>query len=430
MVTDYKYEQLESEKVFKDPVHSYIHVTDRIIWDLIKTKEFQRLRRIKQLGTLYFAFPSAEHSRFTHSLGVYEIVRKMVENFSRYDKWTKDDRLLALCAALLHDVGHGPFSHSFEKIFGTDHETYTKKIILGDTEVNRVLKRVDESFPEAVASVIAHTHENKLIISMISSQIDADRMDYLQRDSYVTGVEYGKFDIDRLLRVMVPSKDEVLIKDSGMHAVEDYLMSRYQMYWQIYFHPVSRGGEVLLTLIFNRAKELYERGYVFKQPPKYLIPFFEKRETVHDYLILDETVMNFYLQEWVEEIDEILNELADRFVNRKLFNYVPFYDGFITYSELESLFEAAGIDPKYFLLTDKYSDMPYDYDRPGSSRQPIHILKESGSIREISAESVVIQAITGLDRSNAKLYYPKEKVMRIKDDTIKKKILNLLNELS
>ena len=128
--------------------------------------------------------------------------------------------------------------------------------------MNRVLKRVDESFPEAVASVIAHTHENKLIISMISSQIDADRMDYLQRDSYVTGVEYGKFDIDRLLRVMVPSKDEVLIKDSGMHAVEDYLMSRYQMYWQIYFHPVSRGGEVLLTLIFNRAKELYERGYV------------------------------------------------------------------------------------------------------------------------------------------------------------------------
>src|SRR5699024_311748 len=119
-------------------------------------------------------------------------------------------------------------------------------------------------------------HPNKLIVSMISSQIDADRMDYLQRDAYFTGVEYGKFDIDRLLRVMIPTQDEILIKETGMHAVEDYLMSRYQMYWQVYFHPVSRGGEVLLTLIFRRAKELYKAGYTFLQEPKYLKPFFDE----------------------------------------------------------------------------------------------------------------------------------------------------------
>src|SRR5699024_9939138 len=176
----------------------------------------------------------------------------------KYDVWDDDDRVLALSAALLHDLGHGPFSHSFEKIFNTDHEDYTRKIILGDTEVNKVLRRVSDTFPEEVASVIDHTHPNKLIVSMISSQIDADRMDYLQRDAYFTGVEYGKFDIDRLLRVMIPTQDEILIKETGMHAVEDYLMSRYQMYWQVYFHPVSRGGEVLLTLIFRRAKELYK----------------------------------------------------------------------------------------------------------------------------------------------------------------------------
>ncbi|CAM3390368.1 HD domain-containing protein [Nosocomiicoccus ampullae] len=430
MSSNYKDLQLEDEKVFKDPVHSYVHVTDQVIWDLIKTKEFQRLRRIKQLGTLYFAFPSAEHSRFTHSLGVYEIVRKIVENFSQYDEWDNDDRILALSAALLHDVGHGPFSHSFEQIFNTDHEMYTKEIILGNTEINSVLKRVSEDFPEEVASVISHTHKNKLVVSMISSQIDADRMDYLQRDSYFTGVEYGKFDIDRLLRVMIPSKNEVLIKESGMHAVEDYLMSRYQMYWQIYFHPVSRGGEVLLTLIFKRAKELYESGYEFKQPPKYLIPFFEDRETVHDYLILDETIMNFYLQEWTGEMDDVLSELADRFVNRKLFKFVPFYDGFLTKLEFETLFEKAGIDPEYNLFTDRYSDMPYDYDRPGSKRQPIHLLKKNGEIREISEVSEIIEAITGLHRKDAKLYYPKEKVLNIKDDTIRTKILNLLNELS
>ena len=173
-MTAYKDKQLIEEKVFKDPVHRYIHVRDQVIWDLIKTCEFQRLRRIKQLGTLYLAFHSAEHSRFNHSLGVYEIVRRMIENFREYKEWDDKNRLLAMSAALLHDLGHGPFSHSFEKIFDVNHEDFTRKIILGQTEVNRVLKRVDPNFPIEVAKVINKTHPNKLIISMISSQIDED----------------------------------------------------------------------------------------------------------------------------------------------------------------------------------------------------------------------------------------------------------------
>lgn len=428
----YKNQKLKDEKVFKDPVHSYAHVTDQVIWDLIKTREFQRLRRIRQLGTLYMAFHSAEHSRFNHSLGVYEIVRIMIRNFRKYDVWDDDDRVLALSAALLHDLGHGPFSHSFEKIFNTDHEDYTRKIILGDTEVNKVLRRVSDTFPEEVASVIDHTHPNKLIVSMISSQIDADRMDYLQRDAYFTGVEYGKFDIDRLLRVMIPTKDEILIKETGMHAVEDYLMSRYQMYWQIYFHPVSRGGEVLLTLIFRRANELYKRGYTFLHEPKYLKPFFDENVTVEDYLKLDEMVVNFYLQEWMYESDTILSELADRFVNRELFKYIPFDGSFITMSELDALFTEAGLDPKYNLFSDSYSDMPYDYDRPGSkdTRRPIHLLKKNGDVREISSQSIIINSITGIHRYDSKLYFPKEKVNNIEDENLKTRILNLLNELS
>lgn len=214
-ISEYGKKQLVEEKVFKDPVHRYIHVRDQVIWDLIKTKEFQRLRRIKQLGTLYLAFHSAEHSRFNHSLGVYEIVRRMVVNFQEFEEWNNDDRLLALAAALLHDLGHGPFSHCFETIFDTDHEEFTRKIILGNTEVNEVLKRVSVDFPLEVAKVIDKTHENRLVISMISSQIDADRMDYLQRDSYYTGVSYGNFDMERILRVMRPSQEEVIIKESG-----------------------------------------------------------------------------------------------------------------------------------------------------------------------------------------------------------------------
>ena len=403
--SSYVTKKLAEEKVFKDPIHKYVHVKDQLIWDLIKTKEFQRLRRIKQLGTLYLAFHTAEHSRFGHSLGVYEIVRRMIdESFVGREAWNNKDRPLALCAALLHDLGHGPFSHSFEKIFNTDHEAFTQEIITGNTEVNEVLSRVSETFPQEVADVINKTHKNKLVISMISSQIDADRMDYLQRDAYFTGVSYGTFDMERILRLMRPSKDEVLIKESGMHAVENFIMSRYQMYWQIYFHPVSRGGEVLLNNCLKRVKQLYKEDYQFKMYPKEFIPFFEGTITIDQYVELDEVTVLFYLKKWIHEEDEILSDLARRFINRDLFKYIPFDGSIITITELQDLFIEGGIDPEYYFVSEAFSDLPYDYDRPGSNRQPIHLLRQNGSIKEISSQSLVISSITGINREDYKLY--------------------------
>ncbi|MBV5221660.1 HD domain-containing protein [Staphylococcus hominis] len=429
--SSYVTKKLAEEKVFKDPIHKYVHVKDQLIWDLIKTKEFQRLRRIKQLGTLYLAFHTAEHSRFGHSLGVYEIVRRMIdESFVGREAWNNKDRPLALCAALLHDLGHGPFSHSFEKIFNTDHEAFTQEIITGNTEVNEVLSRVSETFPQEVADVINKTHKNKLVISMISSQIDADRMDYLQRDAYFTGVSYGTFDMERILRLMRPSKDEVLIKESGMHAVENFIMSRYQMYWQIYFHPVSRGGEVLLNNCLKRVKQLYKEDYQFKMYPKEFIPFFEGTITIDQYVELDEVTVLFYLKKWIHEEDEILSDLARRFINRDLFKYIPFDGSIITITELQDLFIEGGIDPEYYFVSEAFSDLPYDYDRPGSNRQPIHLLRRNGSIKEISSQSLVISSITGINREDYKLYYPKEMILNIKDSEVKGSIINLLNELN
>lgn len=429
--SSYVTKKLAEEKVFKDPIHKYVHVKDQLIWDLIKTKEFQRLRRIKQLGTLYLAFHTAEHSRFGHSLGVYEIVRRMIdESFVGREAWNNKDRPLALCAALLHDLGHGPFSHSFEKIFNTDHEAFTQEIITGNTEVNEVLSRVSEIFPQEVADVINKTHKNKLVISMISSQIDADRMDYLQRDAYFTGVSYGTFDMERILRLMRPSKDEVLIKESGMHAVENFIMSRYQMYWQIYFHPVSRGGEVLLNNCLKRVKQLYKEDYQFKMYPKEFIPFFEGTITIDQYVELDEVTVLFYLKKWIHEEDEILSDLARRFINRDLFKYIPFDGSIITITELQDLFIEGGIDPEYYFVSEAFSDLPYDYDRPGSNRQPIHLLRRNGSIKEISSQSLVISSITGINREDYKLYYPKEMILNIKDSEVKGSIINLLNELN
>src|SRR5690625_4377909 len=198
----YKDKQLDEVKVFKDPVHRYVRVKDQVIWDLIATPEFQRLRRIKQLGTTYITFHGAEHSRFNHSLGVYEIIRRILENFTEELNWDHEERMLCLTAALLHDLGHGPYSHCFEKVFDLDHEHFTKQIILRNTKVNQILTKVSRDFPKKVAEVINKTYHDKLIVSLISSQIDADRMDYLQRDAYYTGVSYGHFDMARILRVM------------------------------------------------------------------------------------------------------------------------------------------------------------------------------------------------------------------------------------
>lgn len=428
----YPNEKLSEEKVFKDPVHRYIHVRDRVIWELIGTAEFQRLRRIRQLGTTYLTFHGAEHSRFSHSLGVYEIVRRIIDDgFQGRPEWNEDERLLCLCAALLHDLGHGPFSHSFEKVFHLDHEEFTQAIIVGDTEVNQVLTKVGKDFPKKVAEVIAKTYENKLIVSLISSQIDADRMDYLQRDAYYTGVSYGHFDMERILRVMRPREDQAVIKHSGMHAVEDYIMSRYQMYWQVYFHPVTRSAEVILTKILHRAKELHHHYYEFKQEPTHFYSIFEEEISLKEYLKLDESVILFYFQAWEEEEDEILSDLCRRFMNRQLFKYIEFNPNsqMKMWMELTTLFKKAGINPDYYLVVDSSSDLPYDFYRPGEEeeRLPIHLLMPNNEVRELSRQSEIVEAISGKKRTDHKLYFPQDLIDQLSSKRkVKDQIINLL----
>ncbi|KGX86489.1 HD domain-containing protein [Pontibacillus litoralis] len=427
----YKDEKLHEEKVFKDPVHRYVHVRDRVIWDLVGTPEFQRLRRVKQLGTSYLTFHGAEHSRFNHSLGVYEIVRRIIDNFQNREHWNHEERLLCLTAALLHDLGHGPFSHSFEKVFKLDHEYFTRAIILGDTYVHAILQRVAPDFPQKVADVINKTYENKLVVSLISSQIDADRMDYLQRDAYFTGVSYGHFDMERILRVMRPMEDQVVVKESGMHAVEDYIMSRYQMYWQVYFHPVTRSAEVILTKVLHRAKQLYEEGYTFKCAPVHFETFFKGEPDLQAYLKLDEAITLYYFQMWQEEEDPILSDLCWRFVNRKLFKYVEFNPNtqMNEWMELYKLFQKAGMDPDYYLVVDSSSDLPYDFYRPGEEgeRLPIHLLLPNKELQELSRKSEIVEAISGKKRTDHKLYFPKDLIERLsKRSKTKKRILEIL----
>ncbi|WP_248514116.1 HD domain-containing protein, partial [Sporosarcina sp. NCCP-2222] len=335
-------------------------------------------------------------------------------------EWNDEERLVTLCAALLHDLGHGPFSHAFEKVFSLDHEQFTQRILVGDTEVNAVLRKVSPDFPQKVADVIGKTYPDKLVVSMISSQIDADRMDYLQRDAYYTGVSYGHFDMERILRVMRPAEEQVVIKFSGMHAVEDYIMSRYQMYWQVYFHPVSRSAEVILMKILHRARQLHNNGYQFTYDPVHFRSFFNQTFQLEDYISLDESVLLAYFQWWRKEEDAILADLCDRFINRRLFQYAEFDPAkeYRKIGKLEQLFKEAGLDPEYYLVADSSSDLPYDFYRPGeeNERVPIYLQMPGGELRELSRSSDIVDAISGKRRTDHKIYFPEDLLLEKKDE--------------
>lgn len=408
------------EKVFRDPVHNYIPVEDELIYDLINSKEFQRLRRIKQLGSSSFTFHGAEHSRFSHCLGVYYLARRVTNIFDKKysDIWNSNESLLTMTAALLHDIGHGAYSHTFERLFDTNHETITQQIILSpETEINTILRRVSPDFPDKVASVINHTYSNKQVEQLISSQIDVDRMDYLLRDSYFTGASYGEFDLTRVLRVIRPIENGIAFSRDGMHAVEDYIISRYQMYMQVYFHPASRAMEVLLQNLLKRAKYLYPKEKeFFTVTSPHLIPFFENRVTLEDYLSLDDGVMNTYFQTWMQSADKILSDLASRFINRKVFKSITFDEKDLSNLEkLRKIVKDLGFDPTYYTALHLNFDLPYDVYKPDvqNPRTQIEMLQEDGSIAELSTLSPLVHTLSGTTHGDRCFYFPKE--MLIKD---------------
>lgn len=394
-------------KVLRDPIHSYIHVDLQVIWDCINAKEFQRLRRIHQLGGNFQVYHTAEHSRFAHSLGVYEIVRRMVNEVTELSEVLSEyEKATVMLAGLLHDIGHGPFSHAFEAISSVKHEEFTERVILEDTEIHRILSEVNPNLPKEVASIINYTHPNEYLNQIVSGQLDADRMDYLLRDAYFTGTSYGNFDLERVIRTLRVKDKKIVVKESGIHTVEDYIMARYHMYWQVYFHPVARSYESILTMLFQRMKELYKTNPELIAECKMFIPFLiDQTPTVQDHFKLDEAAALYGFTLLSESTDSILADLSSRLLNRRLFIYATLHND----EELENVKEEVrkrGYDPKYYVTSDEAYQRPYQPYQTSAGHN-IWVLSEENEVKELSEVSLIVQAIVnGKSKEDKKVFYP------------------------
>jgi len=399
------------QRNYRDPLHNIISLNessreDRLLVELIDSSEFQRLRRIKQLGLAMFTYQGAEHSRFTHSLGVMHLMTRALDQLGLEHHIDPRERLVGRSSALLHDLGHGPFSHLIEKVFGLRHEEWTRRIVLdASTDVNRILTNYDISLPADIASVYRHEYSAAFIVQMVSSQLDCDRMDYLLRDSMMTGVKYGVYDLEWVLHALKidRSTGRIYVEAKGLHAIEEYLQARYYMFRQVYFHRTLRSAEALLTSALTRARELAAgsgdvtiHGEVFR---KMLLG---EPATTAEFLELDDTDLVFNLKQWGREQDPILSDLARRFVSRRLFKASDLeIPGDVTPLFLERaahLVSRFGFDPRYYLILDKASDIPYyGYYLPGRPEPDGQIYIEAAGpqpeIKEIGDVSAVVRGM-------------------------------------
>ncbi len=311
----------------RDVIHGDIDINEDIFIDLIETKEFQRLRNIKQIGLSYVSFPTAEHSRFSHSIGVYHLATRMIEVLENKTNIDLDDSdcLSLRIACLLHDVGHGAFSHTSEEFFGFNHEQYSIDIIKSsDTQINQVLNKYNPNLIDTVVSFIKKDHPHNILNEILSGTVDVDRMDYLLRDSYFAGVKYGEVDIDRLFNVIDIKENQLVFHEKGLKAVEDFIMSRYNMFSQVYLNKKALAYEVLVREILAELKKLSTTNLAqLPNGVNKLLPFFNNQVSVKDYLLVDDMVFINLINDLANldtynyELDYVVM-LAKAFVNKKI----------------------------------------------------------------------------------------------------------------
>ena len=311
-------------KIFSDPVHGFITIPKGIILKLIDHPYIQRLRRIRQLGLGYLVFPAAEHSRFSHAIGALELGQRVLKNLREKDTTISDAEVTGtLIAILLHDAGHGPLSHTLEHTLIEDfnHEMMSLKIM-------ELLNKEFEGELTTAIDIFQDLYPKKFLHQLISSQLDMDRLDYLKRDSFFTGVSEGSVGINRILKTMRVFNGNVVIEKKGIYAVENYILSRRLMYMQVYLHKTVLSADALIRKIFERVKFLLQNGAQVNIPSKSMDYFLSKKPSskknisfkmIEHYMALDDHDVFICLKSWSNSKDKILADLTTRFLNRSLF---------------------------------------------------------------------------------------------------------------
>jgi uncharacterized protein len=400
-----------SEKIYRDSVHNIIRLktdTDegKLLVRLIDTAEFQRLRRIRQLGLAMFTYQGAEHSRFTHSLGALHLATRILFKLQPNYKISNEEILAVRAAALLHDIGHGAFSHVIEKILDFHHEDFTIEAVLSDeTEVGNVLRKFSSNLPNNIANIINGSFRPMALAQLVSSQLDVDRMDYLLRDSLMTGAKYGVFDLEWIIKSLEIDElnDRLYVSARGLHAVEDYLQARYYMYRQVYFHRTLRSAEVVLRSLFHRALDVFSTSgkLWFAENTAFEKILRKEKLNLREHLELDDTDVLFHIKQWQNSDDKILSDLATRFINRRLFKAFDLdmpadeRDDFLI--KARQIVENAGFDTDYYFAEDKTGDVPYYFYTKDSDEPKNLIYVEDGysrsRIREISEVSAAVRGL-------------------------------------
>ena len=403
-----------SQRIYRDPVHNIIPLRDdtpegQLMIRLIDTPEFQRLRRIKQLGLGLYTYQGAEHSRFTHSLGALHLMTRILDRLNETYQIATEDRVAVRAAALLHDVGHAPFSHAMEKVLGVRHELLTIQAVTSpETALNQTLSAHSSDLPQRVASIIEGDFKPAALAQLVSSQLDVDRMDYLLRDSLMTGAKYGLYDLEWIINALQIDEagDRVYVAARGIYAVEEYLQARYYMFRQVYFHRTLRSAEAVLRSALRRALELTSNGVGIWSAHEAAFDKVLRREqlTIDEHLQIDDSDVIFHLKQWQRADDSILRDLSRRFVERRLFKAI---DLDMPEDERATFIEAArdvvvrgGFSAEYYFIEDRATDVPYYGYYTGEGAEPhARIYVEDGyahpQIREISEVS---EAVRGLRR--------------------------------
>jgi len=404
------------KKILNDPVYGFINIPQGIIYEIFEHTYFQRLRRIKQLGMSHLVYPSAVHSRFSHALGATFLMNEALLTIKNKGTDITDDEFqAALIAILLHDIGHGPFSHALE--YSIVKDVSHEKISL------LFMQKLNEQFDgklDMAISIFKDEYHKHFLHQLVSSQLDVDRMDYLRRDSFFTGVSEGAIGTQRIIKMLDVVDDNVVVEHKGIYSIESFLHSRRIMYWQVYLHKTVLVAEHLLMNILKRAKEVSKNGEnLFATPTlSYFLKndiddkvFDEDENALQNFAILDDYDILSSIKIWAYHAqDPVLRDLSQRLINRKFFK-IEYSDKEFTATRLKKLQKETksklGISDEaldYYVFTDHTSN--YMYSNTDGS---IDILFKDGKVKDIANVSEQL-SVAKLKKPIRKYFicYPKE----------------------